>query len=75
MRVAPIWFGPEANPKTNWLSVEPTIENLEKSLRKVARLVEAYGDEYWPTFERLEKELKAKQNKDTRLNKYLTFDE
>ncbi len=55
--------------------MEPTIENLEKSLRKVARLVEAYGDEYWPTFERLEKELKAKQNKDSRLTKYLSFKE
>jgi len=32
----------------------------------VARLIECYGDSYWPIFERLEKELLDRQNR--RLN-------
>jgi len=46
-------------------------DNLEKAFRKVAKLVDAYGDEYWPTFVRLERELEALQKKDRRISKYL----
>ena len=46
-------------------------DNLEKALRKVAKLVDAYGDEYWPTFVRLERELQAYRKKERRINKYL----
>ncbi len=43
-----------------------TEEEIEDGLSLVARLIECYGDSYWPIFERLEKELLDRQNR--RLN-------
>ena len=43
-----------------------TEEELENGLSIVARLIECYGDSYWPIFERLEKELLDRQKR--RLN-------
>ena len=46
------------------------IEEIEKCLSTVARLVESYGDDYWPTFERLEKELQSRKDRNERLKIY-----
>ncbi len=43
-----------------------TEAEIEDGLSVVARLIECYGDSYWPIFERLEKELLDRQNR--RLN-------
>lgn len=43
-----------------------TEAEIEDGLSLVARLIECYGDSYWPIFERLEKELLDRQNR--RLN-------
>ncbi|MEM7662944.1 MAG: hypothetical protein AAF292_11920 [Pseudomonadota bacterium] len=43
-----------------------TEAEIEDGLSLVARLIECYGDSYWPIFERLEKELLDRRNR--RLN-------
>ena len=49
-----------------------SIAQIERRLRKVAMLVDAYGEEkYWATFERLEKELSQKKSHSDRIQKYL----
>jgi len=50
--------------------MDPRIDEIEKGLSTVARLVESYGDDYWPTFERLEKELQSRKGKLERLKTY-----
>ena len=47
-----------------------TISHIEENLKKAAFLVSDYGDEYWPTFERLERELKMHKTRCERLNIY-----
>lgn len=42
-------------------------QDIEVALRSVAQLIEAYGDKYWPIFERLEQELEARQSRAERL--------
>ena len=37
--------------------------DIEKGLVTAAKLVEAYGDDYWPIFEKLEKELDKRQSR------------
>ena len=41
--------------------------DIEAALRSVAQLVNAYGDKYWPIFERLELELGTRRSKSSRL--------
>jgi len=41
--------------------------DIEAALRSVAQLVNAYGDKYWPIFERLEDELDKRRSKSKRL--------
>jgi len=50
--------------------MDTKITEIEKCLNTVARLVESYGDEYWPTFERLEKELQSRKGRLERLKTY-----
>ncbi len=38
-----------------------TESELEAGLSTVAKLINAYGEKYWPVFERLEMELETKQ--------------
>ena len=45
--------------------------HIERSLNKVALLVEAYGDEYWPTFERLERELEVRKGRFERIKPFV----
>ena len=42
-------------------------QDIEAALRSVAQLVNAYGDKYWPIFERLEGELDKRRSKSKRL--------
>jgi len=39
------------------LSVTDKTSDIQRGLRTLAHLIDAYGDEYWPLFERLESEL------------------
>lgn len=48
-----------------------TDQQIEKALTKVARLIECYGDAYWPIFERLETELEMRQSRAARLKQRL----
>ena len=50
--------------------MDARIEEIEKCLTTVARLVETYGDDYWPTFERLEMELQSRKDRLERLKTY-----
>jgi len=50
--------------------MDTRITEIEKCLSTVARLVESYGDEYWPTFERLETELQSRKDRLERLKVY-----
>jgi len=40
-----------------------TEEEIENGLCLIARLIDRYGDSYWPIFERLESELEQRQSK------------
>ena len=46
-------------------------EDIVRGLKTLARLIDAYGDAYWPIFERLEKELERVQSRTSRISKYL----
>lgn len=46
-------------------------EDIENAIAVVARVIDLYGDAYWPIFERLEEELDARTNKRNRLEKHL----
>jgi len=41
--------------------------DLEDLLESVARIIDRYGDVYWPIFDRLEAELSVRQSKTARL--------
>ena len=43
---------------------------LEKALRSMARIIDRYGDVYWPIFERLETELSERRTRSVRLAAY-----
>ena len=42
-------------------------EDLEDLLTSVARIIDRYGDVYWPIFERLEGELQQRQSRRDRV--------
>jgi len=44
---------------------------LEDALKIAARVIDLYGDTYWPIFDRLEHELNLRRNRSARLNSYL----
>lgn len=44
---------------------------LEDALKIAARVIDLYGDAYWPIFDRLEHELSLRRNRSARLNSYL----
>lgn len=48
---------------------------LEKAIRSIARLIDRYGDAYWPLFERLEAELKERNSRKDRVTAYLPTSE
>ena len=48
-------------------------EEIEDGLNVVARLIDRYGDVYWPVFERLERELEEALQEFLLLTKVLSF--
>lgn len=48
-----------------------TEQEIETSLSSLARLIDRYGDAYWPVFERLEKELDIRKERKKRLTAHL----
>ena len=46
------------------------LEKLKAATEKMAWIVETYGDTYWPLFDRLDRELRQRQARTERLNKY-----
>jgi len=48
-----------------------TDREIEDGLNVVARLIERYGDVYWPVFERLELELQKRRSRAARLSRRL----
>lgn len=46
-------------------------DRLENAIRIAARVVDLYGEKYWPVFERLEAELEARQSRKARLRAHL----
>lgn len=46
-------------------------EDIENAMATVARVIELYGDAYWPILERLENELTQRRAKTARLNSHL----
>lgn len=49
---------------------ELTDKRLEQAAAIAARIVRAYGDDYWPVFERIEQELEARLSRSKRLARY-----
>ena len=48
-----------------------TDEEIENAMATVARVIELYGDAYWPILERLERELSERRAKAARLSSHL----
>lgn len=48
-----------------------TEQEIETSLSSLARLIDRYGDAYWPVFERLERELGVRKERRKRLSVHL----
>jgi len=46
-------------------------EDIENAMAIVARVIELYGDVYWPILERLERELGERRTKASRLSSHL----
>ncbi|ADM08785.1 hypothetical protein PB2503_03552 [Parvularcula bermudensis HTCC2503] len=46
-------------------------EEIEDGLNVVARLIDRYGDVYWPVFERLERELEQRRSRSARVKSRL----
>jgi len=44
-----------------------TEKDIEEGLSLLAWLIDRYGDEAWPLFERLERELEVRQNRKSRI--------
>ena len=51
-----------------------TEQEIESSLSSLARLIDRYGDAYWPVFERLERELSLSKDRRRRLQAHLIRD-
>lgn len=66
-------FAPTARVQADRMAVSDA--ELEKAIRSIARLIDRYGDAYWPLFERLEAELKERSSRKDRLNAYLPTSE
>lgn len=48
-----------------------TEQEIENGLSSLARLIDRYGDAYWPVFERLERELSVRKERRKRLSMHL----
>lgn len=50
-----------------------TEQEIENSLSSLARLIDRYGDAYWPVFERLERELRVRKERRERLSAHRQY--
>ena len=50
-----------------------TEQEIESSLSSLARLIDRYGDAYWPVFERLERELNVRKERRQRLSAHRQY--
>ncbi|WP_033314791.1 hypothetical protein [Robiginitomaculum antarcticum] len=66
-------FGEIHRAKHN--SMETHEKDLKIGLAIAARHINAYGDKYWPIFERLENDLETKKHRANRLKRRLKFAE
>lgn len=48
-----------------------TEQDIERSIRTVASLIDRFGEAYWPILERLEQELESRRSRVARLQRYL----
>lgn len=48
-----------------------TEQDILRSIRTVASLIDRFGDAYWPILERLEQELESRRSRAARLQRYL----
>ncbi len=44
-----------------------TDQEIEDGLSEVAKLIKEFGDDYWPVFDRLERELQTRRSRSARL--------
>lgn len=51
--------------------MEVSEEDIHKALTSAARIVDRYGEVYWPIFERLERELENRRSRAVRLRAHL----
>jgi len=47
-----------------------TLQELEAAVKKMAWVIENFGDTYWPIFDRLDRELQQRRARAARLTKY-----
>jgi hypothetical protein len=50
-----------------------TDQEIENSLSSVARLIDRYGDAYWPVFERLEREMSTRMERRNKIAAHLRY--
>jgi hypothetical protein len=50
--------------------MRPNEDELADALASLARIIDRYGDVYWPLFERLERELECERSRKARLAAY-----
>ncbi|MEP4051020.1 MAG: hypothetical protein ABJN22_02125 [Litorimonas sp.] len=53
------------------MSKAVTVEELEYGLGVLARIIDTQGDDVWPLFERLERELEDVRSRRGRVTRYL----
>ena len=53
------------------ISMQPSDAVIQIALRVAARVIDRYGDVYWPLFERLERELSNRRSRAARLRAHL----
>lgn len=57
-------------------TAEHSDEDIQRAMATVARVIELYGEAYWPILDRLERELEMRRAKAARLSRHLArFDQ
>lgn len=49
-----------------------TVARLERAATLAAQIVSLFGDDYWPIFDRLDKELAGRASRQARLEKFVS---
>lgn len=56
-------------------SLQPTsidLDRLHQAATIAAEIVSKFGDDYWPIFERIELELQSRQDRQSRLSRFVS---